>query len=820
MRKLLEFLIKFPKIILGIFLCLFLFFGYFSTKLNIDASTQTLLLEDDKNLKTWQEVTKKYGSQNFLVVAFTPKDIFSKDSLQTISSLTKSFEKLDFVDSVISILNVPLFENSKIELSNIKNSIKTLQDGANLDLAKKEFANSSLYTNNLISKDFSATAIVINLKRDLKYENFQDLIQNLTHSKDDTKLKLVKKEFKKYRDIIRDKESKNIEQIREILLSNELAYKNNQNINSSKHVLFLGGMNMIASDMIGYVKNDIIVYGISVFLLLCLCLWLFFKEVKFIVIPMIICLVSGVFASGIFGLLGFEITVISSNFLALQLIITMSIVIHLIVAYREKIKLFPNLSHNKIIVLTLLDRLKPCFFAVFTTIVGFLSLIFSHIKPIISLGIMMSLSISLSFIIAFVLFGIMIVSTEKKYPQFYFEDKFNFTYVCAKIAIYNRKIIYTVVLSIIAFSVFGISFLKVENSFIGYFKKQTPIYSGMEVIDKNLGGTIPLDIVIKFKNNNNITNSKHAEQSDFLKDFEDEFAANDNSQKYWFSSDKIIVLKDVHNFLQNQKFVGFVSSFVNILDVAKKINSGVELDSLSLSLLYENIPQEYKDLIITPYINIDSNEAHFSIRTIDSDRNLRRDEFIKSIKSGLENVLGDRADVQVTGAMLLYNDMLQSLISSQVDTLGVVILSLFLIFVFIFRSLKFAIIAILVNIIPLSLVFATMGILGIPLDIMSITIAAISLGIGVDDVIHYIHRYKIERLKLDIKESIIASHKSIGYAMYYTSFAIFMGFGVMCISNFWPTIYFGVLIDLVMAFMLCAALILLPAFIITFFKTR
>lgn len=795
-----------PKIVLFITLILCVCVGAFSVKLEIDASTQTLLLEDDKDLAIWREVSKRYETPNFLVIAYTPKgDLLSKQSLETIKDLSQKLEKIDGINKITSILNVPLLANKPIGVSEFLEHVPTLNDeNIDLEAAKREFLTSPLYKNALVSSDFKTTSIVVQLNENKKYSDYVEKINELkqkdlneAQKKD---LANLQKEFKNYRDELRIIEHKNIQEIKDLLKS------------YGDEKLFLGGLNMISNDMIDYVKKDLMQYGLSVCVLLVFCLWLFFRQVRFVLLPVFVCVLSAVVASGIFGLLGYEITVISSNYTALQLIITVSLMIHLIVGYRELYFLHESYTQKQLVYLTLKSRAKPCFFAIFTTVIGFASLIFSDIRPIISLGIMMSVSISISLIIGFVMFGSIMSLIKKTRPKRSFERSFSFTKYCAKLVMKNRKIIYVFSIIVVVIGVYGISKLKVENSFIGYFKQNTDIYKGMEVIDKNLGGTIPLDVTIKFKNK--ITQNT---SNDDLDDFENEFSTDDNDPKYWFSTYKLDIIKKTDAFLQKQNFVGNVGSLATLLNSAKSLNGGRELDSLALAMLYKELNDEYKKILLNPYVSIENNEVHFSIRTIDSDPNLRRDEFIKKLRSDLEKFLSnDEVEVQVSGIMILYNNMLQSLITSQINTLGIVLLALFVTFIFIFKSIKFAIIAIISNIIPLCGVFGIMGIFGINLDIMSITIAAISLGIGVDDIIHYIHRFKLELLKKSLFEAIKASHLSIGYAMYYTSFAIFLGFSVMVTSNFWPTIYFGLLTDLVMILMLLGALLLLPALIISF----
>ena len=814
MRQIFKFIIAKNKLVISLVLVLSVVFGYLSTKLSIDASAETLLLEHDPDLKAYRQIAKRYDSPGLLVVAFTPKDdLFSSKNLELIKNLSGELAKNDMVSSVISILNVPLLNSVKGGVTGILDHTPTLSDkDINISKAKLEFAKSPIYSGNLISKDLKTTAIALNLKQD---EKFNELLneRNLLSQKESNgtitqaekeKFKALLAEFKAYRDELRKSDHKNLEAIKAAIA------KFNAN-----DELFLGGANMIADDMIGFIKSDLLVYGLSVLALLSFSLWLFFRQVRWIVLPMFICAVSAIFTTGIFGMFGWEVTVISSNYIALQLIITISTVIHLVVSYREFYAKHPKYSQNQLIYLTLRDKFSPSFWAIFTTVIGFSSLMSADIKPVIMLGIMMSAGISVSLVLAFLLFGAINVNLKKLAPVRTFENSFKFTKYCANLALNSRKIIYAVCVLVVCFGVYGISKIKVENSFIGYFKESTQIRQGMQVIDTKLGGTIPVDVIVKFKES-----EPKQEKSDEKDDFESEFENDAKSAKYWFNSYHTRIAEKVHDYLKEQNFVGNVSSLATLIKAIKELNNGVSDDFL-LAAMYEKLPLEYKKILLSPYVSVENDELRFSLRIVDSDPKLRRNLFLKELREGLlELTKNDNVSIEVVGMMVLYNNMLQNLLSSQVDTFGLTVAILFVIFCFVFRSIKLATIAIVSNLIPLCTLFGVMGFFGIPLDVMSITIAAISIGIGVDDIIHYIHRFKEELLTKDVFESIKAAHASIGYAMYYTSFTIFLGFSVMITSNFIPTIYFGLLTDLVMVFMLLGALIILPSLIASFVKKR
>lgn len=840
-------IVAYPKSVLGVclFICALLCVNI--SKLEIDASTQTLLLENDKDLLIYKEVSKRYETPNFLVLAYTPNvDLLSKQSLEFLRQISKDLEQIKGVESVLSVLNAPLLQNKALNISQLLEHIPSLlDDGMDLERAKAEFLSSPLYRANLVSVDFKTTSIIIYLQANDKYEAYikerdflsQKIKDGKANDDEIKKFKDLKREFKIYRDALRASEHENLQAIRAVIAKYNNKIFTNLEQNSTKNSnpeqlrplipqLFLGGMNMIADDMIGFVRSDLVVYSLAACLLVMVCLWVFYRQARFVFLPIFICALSLGAASGLFGLLGFEITVISSNYTALAIIITLSVVIHLINAYREfAIK---KLNQSQLVYLTLISRFKPCFFAVFTTIIGFISLMLADIRPVAMLGVMMSVAICISLILAFLLFGAIMCLLSKKTPKMSFERNFSLTKYCANVAVLRKGRIYIYAISFIIFVVglVGVLHLEVENSFIGYFKENTDINRGMRVIDTTLGGTVPLDIVIKF---NDTTSEISQSDDDELASFESEFSQNSKDPKYWFSSHKMAIIKKVDEFLKAREFVGSVSSLNTLLELGKSLNGGRDLDPLALALLYNGLSGNQRALLLTPYVNIQRNEAHFSIRTIDSDENLKRDEFLRFLETDLNKLLANEGiSVQVSGVMRLYNNMLRSLVSSQTDTLVFVIIALFITFVLLFKSVKLALIGIISNIVPLCAVFGFMGLAGISLDIMSITIAAISLGIGVDDIIHYVYRYKAELVRLrrqnhvhDIcKNAIINSHLSIGYAMYYTSFTVFMGFGVMMSSNFWPTIYFGFLTDLVMFLMLASALLLMPAMIATFFKLK
>lgn len=770
-------ILGYPKYVLIFVSLLVTFLAYEAFNLKIDASAKTLLLENDKDLAYSREVYKRYKTQDFLLIAYTPKTyLLDEKTIQNIKNISADLEKIPLVDSVNNIVNIPLLQSSNLSFSELANGAKTLADkDVNKNEVKKELLNNPLYVENFVSTDFKTTSIMINLKDNTSKEiNHQTILE-------------VRAVMQKYK-------------------------------NDAK--MFLGGANMIADDMITYVKNDLKNYGVIVLVLLVLILYIVFKEIKWVLIPLSILFAAIVSSTGILGLFEWEVTVVSSNFISFQLILTTSIIIHLVVRYRELASKEQDLDEKDLVMKTVSSMAKPTFFAVITTIAGFSSLVLSGILPVINLGWMMSTSLILSFFLTYAMFGSIMMYLKPSVPNITFEKKYAITQLLSNIVQKHYVAIYVLSILMIVFSISGASKLIVENSFINYFKQSTEIYQGMSIIDKQLGGTTPLDVTIDLIED---TEQKELAQDtglydDMLDEFEDEFSSAEQEEQYWFTSTKMQKIEKIHAYLESIPELGKVLSFGTVLRVGKSINDNKDLGNFELGLLYNEFPDNLKNQVLKPYLSIEDNQVRFNIRIVDSNPDLRRDDLLKKIKHELHEKLGIKKEhIHLSGLMLLYNNMLQSLFDSQIITLSVMVVLLFGMFWALFRSFRIGLVAIIANIIPIGIVFGFMGWFNIPLDMMTITIASISIGIAVDDTIHYLYRYRNEYKKLgNYIEAMQTSHTSIGHAMTYTSLAISIGFLVLVLSPFTPTIYFGLLTVVAMLVALATDLLLLPRLVIRF----
>ncbi len=772
------------QIILFIFLIISLIFTSFYVRdFRIDASSDSLVSQNDEDFQYFSYYQDLFPTKNSLVIAIKSNDKINRDLIEEIEKISKKLSDLPEVYSVFSINNAPILLLNNANLIDLaSDNYETLLNSNLLfEDVLSEFAKSPIYSDQIINENKNITSIIIFLN-----ENNKEI--DLKNNKN---LYLTQGNYYKIKTEIDKERNELIKNIRNIIINSD------QNF-----TYYLGGVEMISSDVISYVKNDILTFSLIVLLVIVLILFLIFRRIKW-VFAILFTSISAVYLSiGLAGFINFEITAVSANFLSLMFVLSISMNVHIMNNYLQSdIKIIENFSM----------MFWPCFYTFLTTIVAFVSLVISDIKPVIDFGIIMILALLIVLISSFVILPL-IVSLFSKDEKNY-SLKISFLKSFYPFAYKNSKYILGLNILIFFISLYGITNLNVENSFVKYFKKNTEIYKGMYLIDNELGGTTPLDIILKFKNDDKIFDTTiNVEEEDDL-EIEDDFFSNDlfeDENKIWFTNEKIKTIKSIHQYLENRVEIGKVTSIYSLIDTANQINRG-DLSMFELSVLYNEIPIDYKTDLVDPYLNVENNMIKISTRVKDS-KDIKRNVLINDINSYLLNEFDNLEEFKVNGLLVLYNNMLKSLFSSQIKSLGFVILAIFIMFLVLFRSFKLSIIGIIPNILASTFILGIIGLFKIPLDIMTITIAAISIGIAVDNTIHYIYRYK-ENLKLSKNntEIIEKTHLTVGNAVLITSIAITAGFLTLCLSNFVPTIYFGLFTSLAMIFAMIGVLITLPS---------
>jgi len=814
-----QYLLRHPVAVLACTLLLVVLVGSQANHFRLDASADSLVLEGDRDLATYRELRRRYTSDDFLVVAVTPKaPLFSDKGLQAIRELRDDLASLEEVRSVTSILDVPLLQSPPIGFAELQHGAPTLLD-PNVDraMARREFLTSPLYRELILSQDARTTALQVNLKPDPKYDRLLQRRNELAAAdrrgelgpEEQKELERVRAEFKAYSAEVIDREARTIARVRAVLDRHREAAD-----------IHLGGVSMIVADMIDFIRHDLLTFGIGVLVFLVGMLALIFRQLRWVVLPMLCCGCSVWFMFGLLGWLDWRVTVVSSNFTSLLLIITLSLAVHLIVRYHELHAVNPRARQQTLVQETVRSKFLPSLFTTLTTQVAFVSLLISGIRPVIDFGWMMAIGTCAAFVLSFLLFPAGLALLKPKHFQPRFDITGHLTGLCADLITRRGRLVLLAFAGLALFSLIGMSRLTVENRFIDNFKPETEIYRGMALIDRKLGGTTPMEIILKAPADWQPTVAEDA-------DFDDEFAddpfaeeghdAGMTATSYWYNSRQLQRLAQIHTWLEQLPATGKVMSLATTMKLVRQLNDGMEPDDLLLSVLHRKLPADIDHTLFAPYMNADGSEARITLRIVDSDPTLKRNALLDEIRTGLTEHFGFAPEqVTINGMFVLYNNVLQSLYRSQILTLGFVFAVIMVMFLLLFRSVRLALIAIIPNLTAAGVVLGLMGWLGIPLDIMTITIAAITIGIAVDDTIHYVHRFTEEvTADLDYQAAVRRCHSSVGRAMYYTSVIVIVGFGILAFSDFMPTIYFGLFTGLAMAVAMIANLTLLALLLMT-----
>ena len=823
-----------------VFLLLLLVLAQYMDDFRLDASSDSLTLENDQALDYYQKVVTQYGSSDYLVLTYTPTgDLFSDEVLADLTKLRNRLKALDEVESLLTIVDVPLTQSPPQTLGQLSSSpIYLLGKQANRELAKQEFKNSPLYRDLLVSDDLTTTAVIIQLKPDNRLKELYEHRSNLRkqqgeatfNEKDAAELVSVAIEYQQVYSDYQTRQVSLIEEVRRIMSEHK-----------AKASLFLGGVPMIVADSMSYIKSDLLIFGSAALIVIIAILTLTFRQVVWVIIPLTICIATGFIMICLLGLFNWPVSVVSSNFLSLLLIITLSLNIHLVVRYHELQNLEAHAPHRWLVNETLKSKFKPCLYTAITTIVAFASLIVSGIRPVIDFGWMMCLGVFVALLVTFLLFPVLTIIIKPKIlnrvPKV-IEKLLNTFSKTLKLGVMKVVLPFSLITIV---CLFGVSQLNVENRFIDYFKTDTEIYQGMYLIDKKLGGTTPLDLILdaptqflaSLENKvdsddlsldvvNEKNDSNNHEQDEFFDEFEQEgwdSHTNLTTSSYWYNKDGLAKLDKIHQAIEAMPETGKVSSIAMSINLMASLKNAKPLDNIELELLYRFMSTENKQLLFRPYLSEDANQVHINIRVFESDKTLNRNQLLSDIENLLVNDFKlEPEQVNLSGMVVLYNNMLNSLFNSQIMTLGAVFLAIFIMFLMFFKSIKLSLIAIIPNLFSAVFILGLMGVLSIPLDIMTITVAAISVGIAVDNTIHYIHRFKKEFNDYpNYNQALNGSITSIGKAMLYTSTVITLGFLILTFSNFVPTVYFGLLTGLAMTSALIGDLVLLP-FLIKQFK--
>lgn len=768
-----------------IFACLTAVLAWQAQYFEIDASADTLLVDNNKHYILTQLADQRYGSEEFILIAFKPtnQQLFSTPNLNTLSKIGQEIAAVSRVKQVKSIANIPIFTAANVVSAEVENLTweKRKFDEKTLSLSLKKHP---LYEGLLVNKEQTALSLQVVFKSDKKVTQINhDIIDIkrhlLTRELSEQELKALEQLKQQQQNANKQLEQTRIDEIEEIRAV-LLPYQKDG-------TFYLGGNNLLSYELIQIIKSDLVLFGSMIILVIIVLLWFLFRRLSWVILPIVCCATSVVMTIGLLAALNFKVTVISANVFALQIILSLAMIIHLIVHYQELVLKHREWAHKKLVLETIKQKIKPCFYAGLTTTIGFGSLIFSGVQPVISFGWMMVVAMLVSFIVSLVFFPALLLTIFNK-QDFVKQHKMierGMTATASFVKNQPKKIIVISAL-ITMVGVLGCLKLTAENSFLNYFSESTDVRKELTFIDQEFGGSTPFDVLL------NITDEQL--KSDIV-----------------ISARTVQTVTAIQNMLAKQHAIGAITSIADFTKIAQVVN-GKPLTEYELTALYKSLEPSLQQELFGAYFSEKDQQIRISMRVQDSTIDLNRADLLAEIHRELSAMGIEKKQYTLTGLFVLYQDVLSRLVDSQVLTILIVYGAMAITLMIIFSSFKVALIAIIPNLITTSIIMGILGIFAIPLDLMTITIAAVAMGISMDDTIHYIHRYLAE-IKLDQTNHddwVKRTNLSVGYALIYTTTVIVIGFGTLVFSNFVPSMLFGLLTSIAMIVALVTDITTLP----------
>lgn len=787
MNHLYKKLLNFPKLIICFYILLCIVLAQYIHQFSIDASLDSLSLENDRSVQTYSQSRQAFGSDDDIYLILNHKDnLFSEENISTLIKINSLIEQLPSISNTTSLINIPIFKSNRASILSLMKQPRYLSD-SNVDIKALEpsVLNNPIYREAIISTDAQTTAFL--LKPKSLSNDFYQIEQERHHlqiqpEKTDEQIKKLSELNTSYWALKQAYNHQRDQIIHEVgeAIENDL-------FQTFEHT-FLGGGPVIIHEIIQYLERDMSNFAYGVILLSVAILAYTFRKFYWSTLPVLICVMIVSCMIGYLGWLKWEVTVVTANFPALLYIISLAMMIHIMI-HMEQTKQKPS---STALYTSIEHMFTPCLYTTLTTMIGFASLISSQIRPIMDLGIIMAIGLSFAFITVFLLLPAIIKVLKMDQGSSCLKDEKPNPCVIwiSQLTQQCPKLLSALFIIIVIIGSLGISRLTVDNRFIDYFMADTNIHQSLEFIDNELGGTIPLEIILKRSDN-----------------------------KSWLDFSEQPIIGEIHQWLAALPNVGKVASLYTLSEYIEYVTLNRSVSASSWTLLSKTMPKSASDLFFKPYVSDDQTETRLLVRIPDSNRELKRNDLYHHILDNMQTFQSDQPwTFEVTGLFVLYNNMLQSLFQSQIVTIGVVYSAIWLMFAVLFRSFSVATIAIIPNLLPVVIVLGLLGWLNIPLDMMTIMIAAITLGLSVDFAIHYVHRFRLAVLESnDYELATQTCNQSIGTSIFYMTVIFILGFSIFLISNFLPSIYFGCLTALAVFVSFFSSLTLLPM-LICFFK--
>lgn len=793
----------------------------------LDASADSLLLDDDPALRELREVNGEYSlGGDFMIATWQPQgDPFAPQQLADLRALVEDLRQLEGVSAVLSLLDAVIFPEEELSLGRLVEEMKILgQDSVDPGLARRAVTQSPIFRNYMISPQGDVSGILVSVAPVSRESDalITERYRLRDSGADPARLAQVEARIAANNQDYLGRSTRLVAQAREVV--------RRHTANGAQ--VHLGGPPLIIADMVDAVRQDLWVFGIAALGVFGLILSLLLRRLLWVVLPLSASMLTVGAMLGLLGLIGWEVTVVSSNFVALVMILSLSLGVHLVVRHRELSSRL-QVSDAELARATATQMFLPCAFASLTTAVAFGSLLVAGIKPVIEFGRMMMLGMAVAMAVVFTLIpaALTLGGKGRRVPAAEETQKPGMLGgALAWLALRPPWMVIGLAVGLGLLMLAGLTRLQVDNRFIDYFRQTTEIYRGMELIDTRLGGTVPMDVVLRAPASWTERGSFDAEEAALLAEEDEELAELFGSleedapaeepdalqDSYWMTTAGIEQLRRVQRQIEAVPGIGKVISVLTTVRTGEQLRRG-PLNDLERAVMVNALPAAIREQLFAPYLSADGHSVRLSTRVVESTRDLRRAELLDRVEQAVQRAGVARDRFHVIGVAVLYSNTLQSLYGSLQGSLVIVLAAVLLMLLVLFRSFKVALLATSPNLLAALIVLGCMGWFGLPLDIMTVMVASISIGIAVDNSIHYSYRYRSEvQSGRDWKDALYRSHATIGRGIYFTSMTIIGGFLIFLLSYFIPTILFGALTSLAMVMGLVGSMTLLPALYLYF----
>ena len=750
----------------------------------VEAGTDVLLDQADKDLAYYNQTRADWETDEYVMVcARRNEGWFTPDSLALLSDMVRTAKSLPHAKKLLTIGQVPLLRNQPPSVVGLPLPLYLLNDQgvlnpkANLEKAREELLGHTHALGNLISADTKDLSLLVYLDVPEAVSRLEPEWNRLLGSpRTDESSRRIEEIRAPYAAAIQET---NLRRTALVAALRDAAGRWRPKVDGPVRLAGLPIINVVLRE---HIKADISTFGVVSLTVFTLTFFLVYRRFRWVGYPIVSCVIPVLLMLGLMVLFGKKMTVITSNMPVLLFVLTLPYTVYFIERYLERRSLHPSEDPVETTARAPQEIWSPCLFSVLATMAGTAAHIPSGIIPVRTFGIMMTIGMAFSLGVVMLFLPATVVTlpgvtgraagptSEPRGP------------LRLLLALVLRAPALVVLFSLAVFgvSVWGMTKIKVETKFIDYFHQKSEIYQGLDYIDNQMGGTTPFEVIL-----------------------------TSPTPGFFKTAEGLAALEGVGKFFASVPETGNLRSIKTLVDEVRK---GYRArDPQILGLLTGFAKDQVKE-----FCNADFTKSRILVRMKETAPTLNRKAILGRLTAHLDSLKDKElkgVEARPTGVFLLYANMLDTYWPNTKKTFFLATAAIWLMLMLLFRSPIMAALVILPEVLPVFLVLGVMGFTGIALDMVTVIIASVALGIGIDAAIQYAVRFRreLEAANGDLELAIRRSHATIGRAILIATSIVFAGFAMLCFSQFVPTIYFGLFTGLAILMGLFASLTTLPA---------